>query len=351
MASENGPQADTLTYLKEVAEAPWNHGFFRTVREIDCRAGGKAPTGARFHSADDPVRFTQEPNTSFAPSTLTEVTFDDTPYPKLQQRFIGLFGPNGPLPLHLTEYARDRSRHQHDHAFRAFADTFHHRIVSLFYRAWAVAQPTVQFDNPEADDFSRQVSSLAGYGTRGLKEADEFAHHAKLFFTGHLASLPRHAQGLEAMVSGYFDVDARVVEFVAHWLTIPKRDRLMLGERGVTGALGQDTIIGERVWQRQDKFQLRIGPLGLDEYRAFLPGGRAFRALVAVVRNYVGLEALWEAALVLRGRERPLTRLGEFGELGWTSWLGTETNDEDIDHLVLQVEHYTSQETHREFAS
>ena len=47
---------------------------------------------------------------------------------------LGLFGPNGPLPLHITEYVRDRIRNQNDPTLVAFADIFHHRILSLFVR-------------------------------------------------------------------------------------------------------------------------------------------------------------------------------------------------------------------------
>ncbi len=37
--------------------------------------------------------------------------------------FFGMFGPNGPLPLHLTEYVRDREKMENDKTFRAFADS------------------------------------------------------------------------------------------------------------------------------------------------------------------------------------------------------------------------------------
>ena len=79
-------------------------------------------------------------------------------------------------------------------------------------------------------------------------------HLSKLSFAGHLGSLPRHVNGLVSLIQEYFGVNAKVLEYVAHWMRIPKPDYVLLGESSMNGRLGLDTVIGERVWQRQDKF-------------------------------------------------------------------------------------------------
>ena len=142
------------------------------------------------------------------------------------------------------------------------------------------------------------------------------------------------------MIEGYFGVPTQILEFIAHWMRIPAGDRVRLGEGSLNGCLGSDTVIGERVWQRQDKFRIILGPLSLDRYEAFLPSGKSFDALVAVVRNYVGLEYLWEVNLILEKKEKPVTCLGKSGALGWTSWLQTENQLDHVDDLLLQVENY-----------
>lgn len=343
MASEGRTQTSALEFLTAVSEKPYRFGFYQTVRRINCFYDDKPLTGQSYKPADDPIRFTQEPYTYFAPSTLAELTLDGPdPYPRLSQRFLGIFGPNGPLPLHLTEYARDRSRHHNDHTFAAFADMFHHRVVSLFYAAWAQSQPVVQFDRPNEDRFSMYVGSLMGLGPSSLQGLDAMHHISKLGFAGHLSSLPRHVSGLVSLIKGYFDVPTQVREFIAHWMKIPADDRVRLGEGGMNGYLGYDTIIGEQVWQRQDKFQVRLGPLSLEMYEAFLPTGRCFEDLVSAVRNYVGIEYLWEVNLILEKEEKPVTCLGKSGALGWTSWLETDTHIEHVDDLLLQVENYVT---------
>jgi len=341
MASEGRSETSAVEFFTQVSEKPYNYGFYPTVRCINCFFQDKPITGQANTPSDDMVRFTQEPYTFFAPSTLGGLEIDgSSQYPRLSQRFMGLFGPNGPLPLHLTEYARDRSRHHRDDTLAQFADLFHHRIVSLFYGAWAQAQPSVQFDRPDEDRFTMYMGSLFGQGLPSFRNADSMHYHSKLSFAGHLSSLPRHVDGLVSMIRGYFDVPSQIYEFIAHWMKIPGADRVQLGEGSLNGCLGLDTVIGERVWQRQDKFRVSLGPLSLDRYEAFLPTGKSFNALVAVVRNYVGLEYLWEVNLILRKEEKPVTCLGKSGALGWTSWLQTESQLDHVDDLLLQVENY-----------
>lgn len=343
MAGKSRTKTSAVTFFAEVSEKPYRYGFYQTVRRINCFYDNMPTTGNAYKPSDDPVRFSQEPYTFFAPATLGGLEIDSSsPYPKLSQRFLGLFGPNGALPLHLTEYARDRSRHHHDDSFASFVDMFHHRVVSLFYAAWAQSQPVVQFDRPGDDRFAMYVGSLMGLGLPSLRDADAMTHISKLGFAGHLSSLPRHVSGLISMIKGYFNVSTEVREYVAHWMKIPANDRVELGDGNMNGCLGSDTIIGERVWQRQDKFQVRLGPLDLERYESFLPTGKSFNALVSVVRNYVGIEYLWEVNLILKKEEKPVTCLGVSGALGWTSWLEAERQTDHVDDLLLQVENYVN---------
>lgn len=342
MASENGNPSEGISLLREIKQEPYRYGFFQAVRRINCEFPEMAQTGKAFRPSEDPVRFAETPYTSFASSTLNAVDFDGPRgTARISQRFLGLFGPDGPLPIHLTEYARWRMRHHQDDTLARFADLFHHRAVSLFYRAWAQAQPTVQHDRPNQDRFSMYVASLAGFGMPALKGLDAMPQTLKLHFTGHLASLPKHATGLASVLESYFGVKAKIREFIAHWLNIPDRDRLQLGRSEAnTGRLGESTVIGDRVWQRQDKFQICLGPLSLSEYEGFLPTGKHFEAMTAMVRNYLGIELLWETQLLLKGSDKPATCLGKQGALGWTSWLQSEEKREVIDDLVLQAAEY-----------
>ena len=105
-------------------------------------------------------------------------------------RLFGLLGPNGPLPLHITEYARERMRHAGDQTLSRFLDIFHHRFVTLFYRAWAQAQPHVNHDRPAEDRFASYVGAFVGLLPAAFRERDALPDLAKFF---HAGALIRHA--------------------------------------------------------------------------------------------------------------------------------------------------------------
>ncbi|MFS2017976.1 type VI secretion system baseplate subunit TssG, partial [Massilia sp. CT11-108] len=82
---------------------------------------------------------------------------------------------------------------------------------------------------------------------------------------------------------------------------------------------------GTRVWQRDLRLRLVIGPLDLPSYEAFLPGGRAARALGNMVTMFTGLSLEYEVQLVLRAADvRGSTLAGTRtagARLGWDGFL------------------------------
>ncbi len=241
------------------------------------------------------------------------------------------------MPLHLSEYARSRQRNSRDPTFRRFCDIFHHRLLSLFYRAWADARPSVSFDRPETDHFARYVASLIGLGFVTLRDRDAMPDLTKLHFAGHLACQTRHADGLAAIVGQFFRMPVRIECFIGAWLPLPEADRTLLGQTPETATLGRTALVGARIWSRQHKFRIVFGPLSRAEYQRLLPGGASFRRLVPIVRNYVGDTLEWEVNLVLRRDEVPPLVLGRQGRMGWTTWLGTRLDASDAGDLFLNA--------------
>jgi type VI secretion system protein ImpH len=334
MAEQTRAAANLL--IEDLKREPYRFDFFQVLRQIECLYAEKPRLGTAGRVADDPVRLAQEADLNFPPSTLAACE-DAVPsgVPRLAVRFFGLFGPQGPLPLHLTEYARERIRNENDRTFAHFADIFHHRMLSLFYRAWANSQPTVNYDRPEEDRFAFYVGSLFGLADASSRHRDALPDRAKLFYSGHLACQAKHADGLSAMLRGFFRVPVRIQEFVGEWMEIAPSDQTRLGFSLTTCALGHSAVVGGRVWGRQHKFRVVAGPMGLQQYRAFLPGGSSLSRLTAVVRNYIGDELAWDANLVLKRDEVPALCLDGGAQLGWTTWLGDPPKDRRIDDLLL----------------
>ena len=323
--------------LRRLADEPHKFDFFQAVRLLENAHPGLPRVGTSLRLRDDPIRFAQTPSLSFAPAALASFApADGDAPPTLTQRFFGLFGANGPLPLHMTEYARERARRMpSDRALVRFLDMFHHRLLSLLYRAWAEAQPAVSLDRPDDDPFSRWVGSLAGYGQPTLLGRDSVPDGARLAAVGILGRSVHGAEGLERILNDFFRVPVRVHQWQPHWMRLPEDAHSRIGLRNAPVALGQNAVIGAKVWDCQTRFRIEIGPLTLEQYERFLPGGESMRRLRDWVLNYVGHELSCEMHLVLRRAEVPAVKLGAAGALGWTSWLGTRRVDTPAGDLLL----------------
>jgi type VI secretion system protein ImpH len=119
------------------------------------------------------------------------------------------------------------------------------------------------------------------------------------------------------------------------WLPLAVEQRTRLGAGRPAERLGIGAVAGASVPDVQGKFRLRLGPLTLAGYESHLPGAARFAQVLAWLRNYIGLELAWDVRLVLRRGEVPRAQLGSSSRLGWTTWLGTRTRNDDADDLVL----------------
>lgn len=321
-----------LDPLLEAAAAPHRFDFFHLMRRIEAHHADKPRLGQARRPVDEPVRLGQTADMSFAPSSLARISLEDrSGMPRIEVRFFGLFGPNGPLPLHLTAYARERSLNKGDETFARFADMFHHRLLLLFYRAWAQAQPAASLDRPEEDRFADYVGSLIGVGGQAWRNRDAAPDHARLAFAGQMSRQVRNADGLANLLTGFLGLQVRLEQFVGRWMPLPPSERTRIGRRAAsrrmsTSQLGVSAALGQSVFDRQHHFRVHIGPLSLPAFESLLPVGTALPAVKALVKQYAGLELGWDLRLELDKAELPACRPGCYGRLGWTSWLGQPRN-------------------------
>ncbi len=351
MAGKSRASADALNELAAIERDPSRYDFFQTLRLVEALNADRPRLGRSARAAEDRIRLRQEPSMAFAPRTLAAFRAGGGGKPaQLDQFFFGLFGPNGPLPLHLTEYAHDRKLQSRDPTFSRFGDIFHHRMLSFFYRAWADGRPTGSFDRPEDDRFEKYVGAMFGLGLPASRQRDAVPDHTKLYLAGRLALQTKPAAGLRAVVEEYLAVRTRVEEFVAAWMPIPEESRLRLGEDRLNSTLGQSATLGASVLDCQHKFRLVCGPCSAEQLQRLLPSGPSLGRLAALVRNYIGDELDWDLRLVVLKEEVPSVVLGQQGQLGWTSWLGNRTADTDADDVLIKPEAYGWGQNQNNFA-
>jgi type VI secretion system protein ImpH len=335
---------DALSLLDRFSADANRFDFFQAVRLVECAYPGLPRVGSSLRPREDAVRFGQEPELIFFPTTLRHFATAGEAAPKLVVNFLGLLGPNGPMPTHLTEYVRDRARNAGDPTFARFLDVFHHRIASLFYRAWAVAQPVVSLDRDNGDRFSAYVGTTFGLGEPALRKRDSVPDFAKLHFAGLLAGGTRHAAGLRLVLARFFGLPVDVLENVGHWMNLPAHSMSRLGTRDESARLGVGTMLGARIFDRQHKFRVVLGPLSMRDYKRFLPGGASLVRLTDWVRLYVRDPLDWDVNLQLRQSEVPRLALGRGQRLGYTTWLHARAATADARQLMLKppASHSTS---------
>ena len=336
MANENRASPDALRFLEELTRTPSAFDFHAALRRIESGYRQHPRFGEATRPQEEPVRLAQEPMTEFASSMLRSFLppTDEGPG-KLTVSFFGLFGPHGPLPLHLTEYARDRVRNAGDRTFTAFADIFHHRLLLLFHRAWANAQPTAAHDRPETSPFKLFLGAIAGYGFAALLGRDKVPDRAKFFYAGRLSAPTRNAEGLRAIIADFFGLPADVEQFVGEWIDIPQDARFSLGHSLERSSLGRTTVLGARVWSCQHKFRVVLGPLSRQEFQDLLPGSERLDRLVALVRTYAGDELGWDARLVLGPAATDQLQLRGGGRLGWNTRVGKDPAGKRVEDLII----------------
>ena len=171
--------------MARLVEAPERFDFFAALRIIEAAHAERARLGEGRRGGDEPVRLAQPPELAFPPGDIAGLDTPPGRPPRLRTHLMGLFGPHGPLPLHLTVRARERARREQDTTLADFCDVFHHRMLAFFYRAWAAARPVVAQDRPGDDRFAHRVGALAGLAHPAFADRHALPDRFALYGVSH----------------------------------------------------------------------------------------------------------------------------------------------------------------------
>ena len=93
-------------------------------------------------------------------------------------------------------------------------------------------------------------------GSSPYQNLDSVPDAAKLGFAGLLGSQAKCASRLAGAVSGMFNVQAEIEEFVGTHLVLEATERTLVGQ--CLSRLGEEVLLGRNVFSVQDKIRLRI---------------------------------------------------------------------------------------------
>ncbi|MBV9928142.1 MAG: type VI secretion system baseplate subunit TssG [Acidobacteria bacterium] len=338
MATEGGRADSPL--IKTLFDEAHRFDFFQAVRLLERTDPRRLAVGRDGQPAREAVRFRTRVSLEFPASQIHEISGDgagaDAP-PEMVVAFMGLTGPLGVLPNHYTELLAERVQEK-DTALWAFLDLFNHRLISLFFRAWEKHRFPIAYERRGDDRFTAYLFAFVGLGTGELLGRLSVPDENLLQYCGLIAQRPHSASAIEAAVGDYFGVTARLEQFSGQWFTLDEESVTRLGT--ANSLLGVSTIAGQRVWDDQSKFRLKLGPLTLEQFTAFLPVGSAFKPVTDLTRFLAGLELDFDVQLILMASEVPACALNTRGDarprLGWNTWLKTLPFAGDDSQVVLR---------------
>jgi type VI secretion system protein ImpH len=370
---------------------PYRFEFFAALRVLARMAEGEQATGEDPHASLDHIRFRSHQSLSFPASELWDVVkaTDGERLAEMTVAFLGLTGPLGALPRPYSELVMQRIR-KGDFALRDFLDLFNHRLLTIFAQAgekyrfyltyelaaarerWRQVQGPQKLrgflleERPKIDLFSQVLLDLGGVGTPLLRYKDSVRAVPKprsdvpdatlRYFSGHLSQTHRSSVSLSRMLTEFFGVSAQIVPFIGQWVQLPLEYQTCLKRRDLASfaaplaraaevssepRLGQNTVVGSRIWEVQGRFRVRLGPLTFDQFQHFLPVGARYRRLAHLVRLYAGPTFDFDIQPVLKGPDVPWCQIGAKGahapRLGWNTWLRNQEFVRPVDDAIFRV--------------
>lgn len=319
---------------------PYRFEFFQAVRLLLRMYPARGVPGRFNNAAEEVARFGATASVAFPASEIQ--AFDRGAAPAgMRVNFMGLTGPLGALPLPYSALVNERLR-ERDASMRDFLDIFNHRAISLFYQAFEKYRFTIPYERGERDRFSHHILALIGLATPGLQGRLQSAgvpDDSLLFYSGLLGLHPRSAVSLRQVLIDFFRVPVEIEQFVGVWRPVEEDSQCALGEgAGYSEQLGFGAMVGDEVWDQQSRVRIRLGPMPLEQYEDFLPGGEAYGRIRSVAGFFAGNEYDMELQLILERAEVPGCELIAKGpRLGWTSWVKSTEFGRDPEDTILEI--------------
>ena len=323
---------------------PYRFRFFQAMRLLEAMHPERRPVGGFSPPAEEVARFSARPTLTFPASEVQDLRSGEGQPTTLEVNFLGLNTVNGPMPRANTALLLERQRGR-DGATAEFHDIFNHRMISLFYRAWKRYRffLAAESTRDEGDAVADRLYDLVGLGSPGLRGRQAIPDEATIFYAGLLSRQVRSADGLEQILAAYFGVRVEVRQFTGTWERLSPDQQTHLRE-GSTFAesLGRGTIVGDEVWIQEAALTVRLGPMRLERYQQFLPGGEGQRELESWLHFYSRKAFSFVVQLVLEREEVPRVELAQKKEerkrLGYESWLKVKPLERDPDETTYVLQ-------------
>ena len=281
------PQRKPDAALKQrLVEGGTRFSFFPAAYLLHRLSPNAVAVGELGPVGQEAIRFRHDHRLIFHPGDVSKIEITDPSRPvQLTATFLGLTGTASPLSSAMLEEVLQAESND-EPALRAFYDLFHHRLTSLYYRAWKKYRFAAGFRIDGDDSYTRRALSFIGVDTQGAIADSGLNRFDQLALAPLLSLRVRSGRSLELVLRYALRrivPDARIwVEpFVVRRVEIEGEQRVQLGVRSTT--LNEDMTIGGSVLDQSGRFRVHISPVTHEAYESLMPGGQHY----PLVRNLI----------------------------------------------------------------
>lgn len=293
--------------------------LFALMRYLHLAYDLKNNIGNEENLYEHPLRFGQDATLSFQEKQVHRVS-QMPEKTKVQIQGFGMLGSNGVLPIHITEASYEKKLHEKNTAFNDFLDIFHHRLISLFYKAWLMSEPVIMLDNGNNKAFSNQIASFVGSAIDQHDKDYEKLAYDQFYYSSLLLSQHMPLDNLQEILNCYFKIPIKIKQNIGQWIDSPEHSTII--SHHSEHRLGQGLLIGTRYYDITQKFRVVIGPIGISTYLRFLKNGDLAQQLNIWIYRYIKHNYIFDIELVVDKNEVLPMAANGFSKLGQTSWLG-----------------------------
>jgi type VI secretion system protein ImpH len=310
--------------IDELTQDPSRFSFYRAVQVLLRANPHAARVGELGPARREAIRFVQDPDLIFHAADVTafnpRVIRDGVPFAELTTSFLGLYGSVSPLATFVSEDVM-RAERDDEPSLKAFYDVFHHRILSLLYRAWKKYRFSEGFRIDGTDVFTQRALATVGVDARAMPREGLPAMRL-LAMAPLLAIRTRPARSLQIVLERLFPGTSIYLEsFIARRVLLKDDQIAKLGTQN--SALGSDLTIGRSVVDRSGRFRVGIGPVDYETFEGLLPGGRLHPILRKVIDQFSRGVLEVECEVSVADHDAPRFELGveKGAKLGFTTTL------------------------------
>lgn len=329
--------------ITQVLDSPYRFEFFQAVRLVEAWLAEVKESDIDLVSKY--IRFANSISLHFPTCEIEAIAIEDFNYPECESfdinhfknsatsvlrvtpTLFGLLGVSGTLPVHYTERIGMHLILEKNDGPRAFFDTFSTRAVTLFFEAWRKYRPEFRRRTLAPHGFLNQLLSIAGsvdqFSSNSIPET-HVQPDTLAYFAAAIRHKPVSYTYLNRVLEEYFQIPIKITPFIGAWYSLPIDQQSSLG--GTHAALGISTVVGTRVWQRDLRQRIEIGPLDEASFTSFLPSGNSAQALRQLLKAFTGISIEYEVKLVLHStavKSAVLVASSGSGMLGRSAFLKT----------------------------